>query len=69
MFPGVVARYTSGIPENYTVNNVGEGTAVIESDWNLVAEPIYDYVWTEQTHSILNGLEGQSGDAASDFLQ
>ena len=34
LFPGVVARYTSGTPGNYTVNNVGEGTAAIESGWN-----------------------------------
>lgn len=68
LFPGVVARYTSGTLGNYTVNNVGEGTAAIESGFNPIAAPIYTNTWTEQTNSILNGLGNQSNGAAGGFL-
>lgn len=68
LFPGVVARYTSGSPGNYTVNNVGEGTAKMESGWNPVAQPLYNRAWTDQTNSILSNLSALSSSAAGGFL-
>lgn len=68
LFPGVVARYTSGTSGNYTVNNIGEGTAKSESSWNPAANLLYNNAWTGQTNSILNGLSSQSSGARGGFL-
>jgi len=50
------------------VNNIGEGTAPIESGYNPGAKFVYDLTWEKQTNSILNGLGGQSSNAAGGFL-
>lgn len=69
LFPGVVARYTSGTQGNYTVNNLGEGTAIKEFDTvNFLVKPIYKNTWENQTNSILDGLSSQFGGAMGGFL-
>jgi hypothetical protein len=56
LFPGTVARFVSGSIGNYTVNNVGEGTAGIENGESRIAEFIFNDIWKKQTNTILQKL-------------